>query len=420
MKKFYTVIIGTLFAASVTLNVVADSFNQWNYAKEIETKGDSKYKVVTLDEEVYRYASADLSDIRIVDEKGQIVPYFIQNERTYQKSKEEVYSAKEISNVRVKNDTIIDYNVMHNEKNADILVNQLAFSSNNRNFLKNIDILGSHDGIRWDNIIFTQIYIIDNLEKMKIDLSETYKYKYYRVKIQNNLEGIKLNGVQVISNNSQISQDRFEKSDSWGKNIQSKEKQTYINVSNPNRVRIKGIKLDIEGNFKRSYQAGINKSENIFKPISEGFLYNLKFKDINVTDTYIDLSTQPINSDIEIKVNNNDDKSLNIKNINVDYYIDKLIFEGDKASSYKLHFGNQKVQRPLYDIESYRNYIEKENQDECTLGKLMILKNGEAKETSPDYSKIFNIVIVLVSLSLAGLIFTKVRSKAQNNVGKTE
>ena len=48
-----------------------------NASREVILNGSNKYKSFLLDEEVYQYASLDLSDLRIVDATGKNIPYYI-------------------------------------------------------------------------------------------------------------------------------------------------------------------------------------------------------------------------------------------------------------------------------------------------------------------------------------------------------
>lgn len=422
MKKLHVVyLIFVICLTSIAVTFAGNNgLSQWTYYKEIQLIGNNKYKIVPIDDEVYRYAKSDLSDLRITDEKGGIVPYYIENERVYSDVRHIIYSSRLLHSYKEKNDTITDFNVIPQEQGSDILADKLKFTVNpansiSRDFLKNIEVYGSYDGVKWQFVMNDNIYSVQNAEKNVVELPQTFKFNYYRIKAVNDLDNFKLNGMDALYNNIKYGQDKFEKRTSLKYSVRSDSSKTYIEIDNLNKLKINGIKLDIEGNFKRDYNVNVIDQNSVSTVISSGYIYNLNFKDFNVSNTYINNFYTPAEK-LQIVIFNNDDKPLKIKDVQVNYTIEKIVFDGSQGTSYKLYFGNQNAQKPIYDVESYSNHIEKENQDECTLGNL----NGKAQETVPDYRKVFNIVVVLVSLSLAGLIFTKVMAKAKNNVGKTE
>jgi hypothetical protein len=263
------------------------------------------------------------------------------------------------------------------------------------------------------------IYSVQNAEKSVVELPKMLKFNYYRIKAVSDMDNFKFDRMDAQYNNVKYIQDKFEKNATLKYNIKSDSSKTYIEIDNSSRLKINGVKLDIEGNFKRDYRVNATLQNPDPIVISSGYLYNLNFKNFNVSNTYINnffASAQKL----QIVIFNNDDKPLKIKDVQVNYAIERIVFDGSQGGPYRLYFENQNALKPQYDIEEYRSHIEKESQDECTLGKLNAMNNSKSQDKSPDYRKAFNVVIILVSLSLAGLIFTKVRLKAKNNTEKSE
>jgi len=389
----------------------AEEFSPWGYYKEINMAGDNKYKALYLDEEVYQHSSANLSDIRITDDKGVFVPYYIQNGWTDEKQNEIVYSSKLLSVVKENNDTVIDFKIIPLKENMDTVGNKIVLSLPRQNFFKKINLYGSHDGATWQYVCTDTLYKIDNLEKKEIYLANTEKYRYYRIVILDNAEEVAMERLQLIYSYNQKQWNTYKKVARMDYSITNEGKHTNILLNNVHHLKVKTIVFDIEGNFKRRYEVlGDNK------PISPygrpGEIYNLQFNHYKVSNTSIDFGSYPLSSSqILIKINNDDNRPLKIKDMQVEYYTDKIVFEYIGGAPYRLYFGNPAGLKPSYEIDQYKTHAERENQDLCKLGQM---QNNRAvkQESSPfraDY--IFNAVIGVVSLLLVVLLARKLNIK---------
>lgn len=90
--------------------------------------------------------------------------------------------------------------------------------------------------------------------------------------------------------------------------------------------------------------------------------------------------------------------------------MDKIVFKGDGTNSYKILFGNIDAHRPSYDIEAYKDHIENEDQELCTL--LNIVKrdiNEKKTDKEINYNLILNITIVVISILLVLIIIKKIK-----------
>ena len=84
----------------------------------------------------------------------------------------------------------------------------------------------------------------------------------------------------------------------------------------------------------------------------------------------------------------------------------KIVFLDNGLNPYYIYYGNDNAESPSYDIESYKESIEGETQDLCTLSnaeKHIV----ETKKVPKDNSIYFNITIAAVSIILIFLIIRK-------------
>ena len=142
--------------------------------------------------------------------------------------------------------------------------------------------------------------------------------------------------------------------------------------------------------------------------VQYGEIYNRLFEGVAVAERGITLKTPLWAETVIVKINNRDDRPLTIKDIQVEYSVDKLVFPdlGDKP--YTLYWGNFKAEKPSYELELQRSYIEKEPQDICSLQGKQSNQQPSGILMKSDY--VFNLTIVAVSLLLVVILVQKLRS----------
>lgn len=408
----------------------------YNYYKDISITGKNKYKAVFLDEETYKYANENLSDIRITDDKGDFVPYYINNTYSNSISTQVTYNSNIVRKYSENGDTILDFQITPQKENADILANKMEFDIQGEKYLKYFGVFGSFDGVQWQYITQDSIYKVDNAKKNEILLGDTKRYKYYRIRISDNPERTKIaflvernnviyvkskdidiTGLRLINDITQSTQGGYEKTASIKFEAKSEGKNTILELKNDNRLRINGININInDDTFNRHFEIYTKQGDQIKNTGVSGELYKLNFKDLNIANTWVNLGTKPLSSEvIQVKIYNQDDKPLNIKGIEAVYCIDKLVFEAKNNEGYKLYSGNTNATKPSYDIETYKTHIEVEPQDVCSLGKVIPLGGTTLPKKTYDYNMIFNVVIVVISLALILVIVLKLRNKNKDS-----
>ena len=416
MKRFSAWVIAVLclFNTTTSFCFANDTLSDWKYYKSIIPQGSNKYKAVYLDNEVYKYASSSLSDIRVVDNSNAFVSYYIQDSYSYETKSETIYDTKRIGKRKEKNDTIYDFKVLPVfGAQRDIIGNSLMFTVP-KEFLQKIVVYGSYDNLSWDYITEDKIYTIENMPKLNVALNKIYKYKYYRIKILNDINNIPLAALKLKYSDITSSQSSYSKKVQMNYEINNQQKSTLITLKNSDRLKIRTIHLNIAGNFNRKYEVYTKTGDALTYTGISGNLYNLKFKDLSAVNTDVDFGTSPISSEfIQLKIINLDDPPADIKGLDIDCYIDKIVFESKPNTSYRLFFANSLEEKPIYDIESFKNHIELENQDICTLSKISLNPNAGVDKPKaariPDLTNVFNIVVVILSIGLIVLLVAKLR-----------
>lgn len=111
-----------------------------------------------------------------------------------------------------KDDSIFDFEVTPLGKNVDIRGNSLKVSLPNENFLKHVEVYGSYDSIGWERVKLDDLYRIDSLTKDTIELDDKYSFRYYRLKVLNNVEGLSFPQMQLSNVISDLQWRDFQKS----------------------------------------------------------------------------------------------------------------------------------------------------------------------------------------------------------------
>lgn len=384
----------------------AENLDAWNCSATINFEGSNKYKALYLTEEIYEHASPGLTDIRIVDAKGEYVPFYIQNGSNVLRENKIIYKSEVVQSFKKNNDSCIDFAIIPLKNNTDVSGNSLIFELPLGNFLKHIDIYGSNDGDSWDYIGKDYVFRAEGREKNEVSIGNKRKYIYYRIVILDNPEDIILKKMNLSNNYIDNQWNNFIKTAQVQYDVKTEKSDSIVTIANKQRLSIKQITLDVESDFQRNYTVyGENPNGTILK---RGEIYNLQLENVKVAGTKIDFSNNPISTPtINIKINNRDDRPLTIKSISIEYYIDKLVFPGVGNTPYQLYFGNEKATKPKYEIELQKAYIEKEQHDSSQLGAIQAKFKEMPAPGSVNMKYVFNGIIVAISLLMIVLLITR-------------
>jgi len=410
-----TLLICAFVGRDVIVAAEQEQVPEWRFSKGIELQGSGPYHALFLDEEVYAGADEDLRDLRIVNQKGQYVPYYMDSGYEQAKEQTKSYSSSLIRTATKDGNTLLDYKVTPVADNVDIQGNLLSVELPGESFLKHIKVYGSYDGSQWEFVDQSDLYRTDQMVKDRIDLGSEYKYEYYRLSVLNNKEKLAFPSLQLIHNTRELEWLVHTKRGKPSFEVKQKDKFTQIILNNENRLQITELQLFSErSNYTRSFEVYDDQGVRI-ETVGGQEIYQLDFKDVQIKNHMI-TAVEPIRSPfITIEINNRDDLPLDIAGFGIAYIVDKLVFEDTGELPYKLLYGNSLSTKPQYDIVNFKSHIE---QEDVALGKLSIqVKSRVTTPTKEDQvwwlqQKVwFNGIIILVSILLIGLLVKKMKSK---------
>lgn len=363
----------------------------------IQNKGEHSYKSVRLLPTIYHSANTDLSDLRIKNDKGEEVPYFINTGHQKEQSQSHQYDMELINSYLKDNAFYFDYK-LKTPSNSDVIATSIVAESNNINFAKSVEIYGSYDNKNWQKIKDDTLYCVDNHIKTTISFAEPQKYTYYRFKLSNNVEQISFNRVYLEYNETQTKTDYFLEEINPDYTVHEKGSNTEITVKGLKNLKLSDIIIISDSMFKRM----------LVTPLGSKEIYHLTFGSETYQDTTIPMDWQiPTEKNFVLTIQNNDDAPINIDDIIVRYYADELIFDGSNSDSFILEYGASKDKTaPEYDIINYKDLALKQDRDAL---EITTIATAEKAEKAVDYKWIFNVVIVVIGVLLGAVILSNIK-----------
>ncbi len=341
MSRIHNHILWILCFCSFVAN--AQSFKS---KAAIEPVSQTGFYAISITPELSSYLKSDCSDLRIVDEKENAVPYIVRSNLPFIKPAS--YKLfKIISNELADSgrSTIIIENP-DKEK-----INDFFLKIKNASVSRTIDLSGSDDKSHWfsitENIYLEKKFVTDDdsyMENIDFPLSS---YHYFRLTIYNG----KNDPLNIISAGRYIGEEqktispiienpllKFSQKDS--------NHVSYITLFNPNLYHVGFVSMHLKAPkfFKRDVEmiASGETLGNFIISSDSVFQFNLPvFKD----------------SLFEIRINNEDNPPLVVASVSTGQEPKKVIAYLEAGVHYILQLNNDSVAAPHYDLQSFADSI---------------------------------------------------------------
>ena len=385
MKKINKII---LFLFLITIVQLFSS----QYFKAIKITGKSAYKQFFLTEDIYENSKNNLGDIRIIDKNGKEVPYVIETKKEQEKHSEKIVARAKIDEVLTKKDKM-EFIVKFNSDSSlkDIIGNRLALIPS-KNFYSEYALLGSNNGIDWEQITSGEIYKTPDKANLTIEFSEK-RYEFYKIVTPLDKGNIFSEAILKLSNNEAgklktVGTKLDYKVEQEGKSTILKIKSKFLPLKN--------IVLDVNDEFQRNYT--VRSGDNFYV---EGIISKVGEK----SNLMINLENLPKLSEIIVEIQNGDNLPLKINGVTGNYVPDRIVFRTTEGEDYKITFGDESLDKPKYDIAEFADSIKE--RDEVFVGKLE-KSEGNNISKSKDYTVYYNVFIGVVVVILIGFMVNKI------------
>ncbi len=384
----------------------------FKYKKELKNHKKGWNEIV-LDADIYKHASKDLSDLRIlgINAKGDTLeaPYILKN-----------YSDEEdISTITCK-----PYNKVNNGTGfyATFKVPNKAFISSCKLLFANINydwlvqLEGSTDERNWYTISENQRIInIDN-ETIEFDHSilefEPTNYSYYRIWVKNPTEKVTLEAVTITTSTpTPIKKPTYKISPKF--KVENKNKNTYIDIKLAAPVPIYSLSVKFSENIDFYRPATISYGSIDTNITDDGFTERFE----NETSTiFTSMDKNPIilgssiTDHILIAIQNGHNMPLEIRSVELNALNYKLITRISKSASYALYYGDNELYFPQYDIVQFEESIPA-NLNVINLSEEEPIEPQQPLTSNKPISKVWLWIMMFVLIGLLFLFSVKMLKK---------
>lgn len=340
LKKFTIISILNLLLFSISATA-----QQFRLAAPLDTVATSGYYNILLPPQAEALSEVySLGDIRIKDNKGVDVPYFVHSENP-------IRSVSNFVDYKIKENKVKDsLNILIIDNDKYEMIDRFSIIVGNADVNKYASVRGSNDLLQW-YIVKQQAVVSTNTfdnssEIMYIDIP-TGDYRYYEIKISNSQSSpLKIKQVGKINNSNIYGQFTLVDSKTMLQK-DSTNKTTYLTFP------------DMPFNYHIGKVAFYAKSKGDY--LRDTYINNdgqmVDFSLSSKNDNTFFLTDFVVSKDLEIRISNGDNQPLQIDSVSF-YVLNRYICAYlDAGQQYTLYAGNSDLNKPDYDIEHFRKDI---------------------------------------------------------------
>lgn len=357
---------------------------QHNTTGELEIINENGLYEIKLPNAVRSFSNRDLSDFRIVDSKGDEVPYFLRKKGRFLTAR-----ASETLNITlktVKKDT--SSSIVF--KNPFKTINSVVLTIANYSGSKKFSLLGSNNQKEWFGVLNTgYLSGLQSKSKTYVDKTITFpscNYAYLKI-VFNDKKSLPINVLKIESvSNNRVNRDWQIVNPETKKTLELPDKKkTVIHVLFKNKEIIDRLEFKVITPKLFNRQVVIYKtSERIVKNKKESYKEQLAAFQLNSENKTAFNIHEIFEDDIFIEIENKDSNALNFSAIT--FFQEPLyaVVALKKQERYSIKTGDKTAKTPEYDLSFFRNNIP-ENLPEALIKNIVTLnqKSDSTKQESP-------------------------------------
>jgi hypothetical protein len=401
MTKLKIPVIVVLLVGMVS-NVLALDLVKWKYQAQVTIEeGSGQYCRLALTPDIYDAARDDLADIRLLDAKGQQVPYVLAKPA-------DITDRLKYSPALINRSTNEDGAAMVTlDFGRQIVKNQIEVETVGNNFRRPVKVEGSNDNVQFFTVVDTAfVFAVDDRTRFEtVDLPSN-DYRYLRITVEPMATEEKspvINAVRAFKYESKLTQRQPVKM------VQVEDSENEKNKSSISvydlayrHLPISEIELDVADNAFYRYVTIQGRDEATRKVKIDSLVLRVP-------------SGRRIYRYLKIVISNYDDKPLAINSTSAKMIADNIVFTAQDDIAPTLYVGSQSAGKPRYDLAQRLN---DPLQVEARLAKMGALNDNplfgqvEAKPLAwtEKHKVLLWIIMGAVVLVLAGFILKSFKS----------
>ena len=324
---------------------------------KIETVKQSGLHKIILPSEIRSFSKEELGDFRIVDAKGNEIPYYI-----FQDNKDA--ASRNFSECKILSKTVIPKSktilIFENPKTS---IDEIVLSITNSDVTKSYSISGSDNREEWFGLVNnSQLYGLENSQDTSVFKTIPLPLTSYRyLKIEwNDKKTLPINVLKIGFFTNLVNKSKLE--EIIPKSIRllqiPAEKKTRIDISfnRPQIVNQIGFTITAPNWFQRKAQIFVHKKRQINQksaPFQEPvFAFELSSNKKNTFSI-----PQLFEKECFIEIENRDNQPLTLAKIQLFQNQIAVIADLKANEKYTIQTGNPKLNSPEYDLENFKNSI---------------------------------------------------------------
>ncbi len=393
---------------AITLNADFSSRN-WKYKKRIVIDDVEGIASVKIDAEVYNNSKQDLSDIRIISDEGEEIPYKL---KLVESKKETVRFEPKLYNLSNIPNEYTEFYLDMGEKTQ--IINKIHIVTPNKNFSRKVEIWGSDDGKKWLKIIDDTNIFSFYTEDYRTSLTDLNfpdtKRRYLKIVIWNKKEKpLEIEKCWVYDEKVfEASLDEIPiKIVSRSENYEKRRTEIILDVVYKNVPKKEiHVKFISPGYYRSVSVFGSNDSEDWQRLNSEIIYWYSKENRNNVISL-----PQSRQRYLKLFIYNQDDPPLKIEEIYTKGNQQLIYFPAKKNKKYSLFYGNSAARKPTYEFERLFPHMESQKS---------VMLQLEKEQTNEDFSIVKEVfkegeelliwpMVAFVIIALGWLIIKSIR-----------
>jgi hypothetical protein len=409
MRKILFILLSTM-----TLSLSGQNFS---YRAMVDSVGESGYHRILLSPEITSKLNAQFFDIRLYDSKKTEIPYVLHKEQ--RRNEQDLFVEYPVLEKRHFRNPDYSRLVIHNpDKNK---INNIVLRIKNADVRKRLKLNASNDRKNWyvlkDNYYYNSIVNNESTSEIRVLDFPLSDYEYYELLIEDYFDN-PINILQAGYYNRVVENGKYTKLDNIKYLTKEIHKETIIAIpTNGNYIDEISFDIDSPKYYLRESEVyvpyagtGRNKAVSSQKTIST---FNL------ISNSRNTILLDNLKEDtLYIRIKNNDDAPLKIRNIHF-YQLNKyLTAELNSGQRYDLLYSDTNATKPNYDLKYFADSITNSLKILGTHSPEKISKTDTAKNESGFSLEKYWLWIVIVGI--AALLLYMSMNMVKENKRKRE